>query len=216
MQDRSCRAFGPQPNQAIIESVCKIYNKSIFLHFNFFCQRRLPAHIPCCRMPQNNNYFAKEKTHVPLISKNLRNFLLTRTFFTCSGQMSGLKLKYPDSQSVFCGQQKERDRALQQRDFTCKVRLLVQSVQNALQSAFCCEVISQGLALGSRVCIWTALSRGCTAVEKDMAEDFTNYKQRDCQNKPSTTFKVVNPDENFLTWTANKVIFPRIAKLGKK
>ena len=154
MQDRSCRTFGPQPNQAIIESVCKIYNKSIFLHFNSFCQRRLPAHIPCCRMPQNNNYFAKEKTHVPLMSKTSETFLLTRTFFfTCSGQMSGLKLKYPDSQSVFCGQQKERDRALQQIDFTCKVRLLVHSVQNALQSAFCCEVISQGLALGSRVCI---------------------------------------------------------------
>ena len=108
--------------------------------------------------------------------------------------MSGLKLKYPDSQSVFCGQQKERDRALQQIDFTCKVRLLVQSVQNALQSAFCCEVISQGLALGSRVCIWTALSRECTAVEKDMAEDFTNYKQRDRQNKPLKTFKIVKAD----------------------
>ena len=109
--------------------------------------------------------------------------------------MSGLKFKYPDSQSVFCGQQKERDRALQQRDFTCKVRLWVQSVQNALQSAFCCEVISQGLALGSRLCIWTALSRECTAVEKDMAEDFTNYKQRDRQNKPLKTFKIVKADE---------------------
>ena len=130
--------------------------------------------------------------------------------------MSGLKFKYPDSQSVFCGQQKERDRALQQSDFTCKVRLWVQSVQNALQSAFCCEVISQGLALGSRLCIWTALSRGCTAVEKDMAEDFTNYKQRDCQNKPLTTFKVVNPDENFLTWTANKVFFSENCKTWQK
>ena len=114
---------------------------------------------------------------------------MTRTFFTCSGQMSGLKFKYPDSQSVFCGQQKERDRALQQSDFTCKVRLWLQSVQNALQSAFCCEVISQGLALGPRLCIWTALSRGCTAVEKDMAEDFTNYKQTDRQNKHSTILK---------------------------
>ena len=140
MQDRNLRAFDPQPNQAIIKSVNVIYNKSIFWRFNSFCQRRLPAHIPCCRMPQNNNYFAKEKTHVPLISKTSETFYWPELFLLVVAKCQdwSLSILIPNLSSAV-NKRKGREHCnrvtlLVKQDSGCKVSKMLCSQRSVAKS----------------------------------------------------------------------------------